>query len=402
MHFEYVMSGLGFTRLKEHEAIDFVADKYLRDFNAASFAVLYNAFTEKSYGSIYSKSDANIYADSGGLQMVTRDMEITEALKDDVYYNQAQFSRYAMCFDDIPAVKVATVGKIGASGSRYFDHSLVVPKAKETARNLKRQIDIFMEEESEARPVAIIQGNCAHTMLEWADIMFNEMGPEYLSKVESVAISGVCIGNQTLEEIERSFVFSQVFQKYGIKHLHLLGVGSVNRVAPFVLFDQILTDDVIISFDSTSHTQAVTYGYHFWDKKLEKLKKGVTEEWDRIAERLKDFTNGYLDMPGPEVHATCYRSVKGLDESERLKIQHTLFYIAALQAYHLSKHIEETCSSFEESLVHYDPHLWLPLRQLNTDVRSVEDFQKWSSEYSRFIPTARVNSSNSSLESLFG
>lgn len=402
MHFEYVMSGLGFTRLKEHTAIDYVADKYQRDFNNASFSVLYNAFTEKTYGAIYSQSDANVYADSGGLQMVTRDMSITDALKDDIYYNQAKHSQFAMCFDEIPAVKISTTGKIGAAGSRYYDRTLIIPKATETARNIKRQIDIFEQEESEAKPVAIIQGNCAETMLRWADVMFEELGPDYLKKVGSVAISGVCIGNATLEEIERSFVFSQIYQKYGIDHLHLLGVGSINRVAPFVLFDNLLSDDVVISYDSTSHTQAVTFGYHFWDKKLDKLKKGYTDEWDRIAERLRVFTEGYLDMPGKEVFETCYKSVKGLDDKERLRLQHTLFYIAALQAWHLSKYIEESCSSFEDSLVHYDPHLWLPLRQLNTEVKTVADYQKWSSEFSRFIPTARVNSSNSSLESLFG
>ena len=400
-HFEYVMSGLGFTRLKEHGPIDFVANKYRTDFEQSSFSVLYNAFTEKDYGKRFSLADTNIYADSGGLQMVTRNLGITDKLKDDIYENQAQCSTYAMCFDEIPMVKVQDSGKIGSQQGRYYDRSLIQAKATETARNIKRQLEVFDRLESTARPVAIIQGNCADTMLEWSDVLFSTLGDD-VKRVGSVAISGVCIGNKTMEEIERSFVFSEVNRVYGINHLHLLGVGSISRIAPFLIFDKRFKKDITISYDSTSHTQATTFGYHFWEDNLEKLKKGLTHEWDEMAERLFRFTGGAIHLDGPRLHHICYKSIKGLPKEESDEVRYTLFMMAAMQAYQLSRYVENTCKTFEESLFHHDEHLWLPLKLLNEEVDSVKDFQKWSGEFSRHIPTSRVNSSNNNLEALFG
>lgn len=399
-NFEYVMSGIGFTRLKTPEQIDFVYDKFKEKLDQSTFAVLYNAFTEKEYGKRFAPTKANVYADSGGLQMVTRNLGITDKLKGEIYESQAACSQFAMCFDEIPMVKISDTGRIGSQQGRYFDRNLVHAKATETADNIKVQIETFQKLGSEAKPVVIIQGNCADTMLEWSEVLFNRLGDD-IKHVGSVAISGVCIGNKTMEEIERSFVFSEVNRIYGIKHLHLLGVGSISRIAPFIIFDKRFDDDILISYDSTSHTQATTFGYHYWENSLEKLKKGFTYEWDEIARRLCDFTDGQLEMDGARLYELAYKSIKGLPVEESNLIRTTLFYLAAMQALKLTQYVEKTCKTFEDSLVHHDEHLWLPMRILNEDVRTVADFKKWQSDFGRFIPTSRVNSSHNSLEDLF-
>jgi hypothetical protein len=72
--------------------------------------------------------------------------------------------------------------------------------------------------------------------------------------IKSVAVSTVAIGPGQLEELERSFVFKEIQREYGIKHLHLLGVGSVERVLPFALAKY--DEDTMISYDSTSHAMS--------------------------------------------------------------------------------------------------------------------------------------------------
>ncbi|WVW76947.1 hypothetical protein Bhz51_00041 [Stenotrophomonas phage vB_SmaM_Bhz51] len=399
--YEYVMSGLGYTRIKGTHLIDWTYHKFERDFHDSKFAILYNAFTEAEYGRRFKDVHCNVYADSGGLQMMTRNLGITPELKDKVYQNQSDCSQFAMCFDEIPLRKAEDKGKIGSQQGRFFDRTLIKEKATETALNIRRQIELFEETGTEARPVAIIQGNCAETMLEWADVLFDQVGDK-ADKIASVAISGICIGNKTMEELERSFVFSQIHRNYKIDHLHLLGVGSVNRVSPFVVFDRLLERDILISYDSTSHVQSTTYGYHFWEEGLVKIQKGYYHKWDDMAARIAEFSEGTFVVDGPELYKLCNTNIKGMTDEQKDKVRDALFMMAAIQAYKMSDFVERTCKDFESSLIHHDQHLWLPLRALHDDVSTVQDFNQWRRDFQRYIPTSRVSSSHNSLDDLFG
>jgi len=68
-------------------------------------STLYNAYTEKQHVKEFAHLDNlgsdSVYADSGGLQIVTAGKSITEEMKMEIYKTQT-YADYAMCFDVIP------------------------------------------------------------------------------------------------------------------------------------------------------------------------------------------------------------------------------------------------------------------------------------------------------------
>ena len=114
---EYVVSGTSYMRLSNPgiafdstntSIVNMLLDKLCNDFSH-KISLLYNAHTEHAFGErfvAYKDNVHEIHADSGGLQMVTLGLDITDDLKEKVYRNQAKWADVGMCFDEIP-VKVA-------------------------------------------------------------------------------------------------------------------------------------------------------------------------------------------------------------------------------------------------------------------------------------------------------
>ena len=67
-------------------------------------ATLFNAYTESSFtdriAALNNMGAAKLYADSGGLQIVTAGKKITPEIKQQIYKTQTA-ADYAMCFDEI-------------------------------------------------------------------------------------------------------------------------------------------------------------------------------------------------------------------------------------------------------------------------------------------------------------
>ena len=113
---DYVVSGTSYMRLSNPNIafddtntgiVSMLIKKLVQDQFSHKFSLLYNAHTEHSFGERfkpYHDAAHSVHADSGGLQIVTQGMTITDELKEKVYRNQANGADVGMCFDEIPVI----------------------------------------------------------------------------------------------------------------------------------------------------------------------------------------------------------------------------------------------------------------------------------------------------------
>ena len=275
---EYVASGSSYFKLMyaeslEPQNLDFFARTFgsLNNTHNHKISLLYNAYTEKRpgewMGEHYRPLVHSIHADSGGLQMVTLGRTITNELKEEVYDSQARNSDIAMCFDVIPVRTLdgARSERLDLS-NRRFDRAQLETCARETGRNLRRQIDYFDEKGSKARPMLITQGNDYDSYMQWTQFVVEELTDYHVSRIGGIAMGAAALGKGSLEDFKRAFYFTELPINLESKHLHLLGVGSVYRMIPqFIFMQNGLYENVEMSYDSTTHTSGVTQGRYYKD-----------------------------------------------------------------------------------------------------------------------------------------
>ena len=273
--FEYVGSGTSYFKLMYEESyrpqnLDIFARTYgsLNNQHDHKISLLYNAYTEKRTGprikEHYGKYLHRVHADSGGLQMITLGKTITDELKENVYANQAFNSDVAMCFDVIPVTVLSERSERLDLENRRFDPTKLEICARETGKNLRRQIDFFDEQNSSARPMLIAQGNDYDSYMTWTECILEELTSYHLSRIGGIAMGAAALGKGPLEDIKRAFYFTQLPIELESRHLHLLGVGSVYRMLPNIVFIQNgLYRDLQLSYDSTTHTSGVTQGRYY-------------------------------------------------------------------------------------------------------------------------------------------
>lgn len=274
--FEYVASGTSYFKLMYKESLapqnlEWFKNTFgsLNDQHNHKVSLLYNAYTEKRPGNwcgeFYRPLVHSIHADSGGLQMVTLGRTITEELKEEVYANQAKNSDVAMCFDVIP-VRTLDNGRSERLdlSNRRFDRAELERCARETGKNLKRQIEYFLEKGTTAKPMLITQGNDYDSYMKWVEFVKAELPQEYIKHIGGIAMGAAALGKGSLEDIKRAFYFTQLPINLESKHLHLLGVGSVYRMLPQMIFIQNgMYEGINLSYDSTTHTSGVTQGRYY-------------------------------------------------------------------------------------------------------------------------------------------
>jgi hypothetical protein len=297
---EYVASGSSYFKLMyaeslEPQNLDFFARTFgsLNNTHNHKISLLYNAYTEKRpgewMGEHYRPLVHSIHADSGGLQMVTLGRTITNELKEEVYDSQARNSDIAMCFDVIP-VRTLDSGRSERLdlSNRRFDRTDLERCARETGRNLKRQIDFFDEKNSKARPMLITQGNDYDSYMKWTQYVVEELTPYHVSRIGGIAMGAAALGKGSLEDFKRAFYFTQLPINLESKHLHLLGVGSVYRMIPqFIFMQNGLYDGVEMSYDSTTHTSGVTQGRYYKDDLALNFTRAFDDNYRIVWEDIK-------------------------------------------------------------------------------------------------------------------
>lgn len=234
-------------------------------------AMLFNAYTEKKFTTHlddYKKFHMDkIYADSGGLQMVTAGKEITEEIKDKIYDVQT-YSDYAMCFDIIPLESVSltrTRNERSNVGNKIFDQSRHVESGRMTGINIKRQIEYFRSKGATTKVIIIVQGNTPEDMVEFYRQIQDQLSDKDFENVGGIAVADTCMGNKELETIDMLIAARKIAQfahPNAVKQLHLLGVGSIPRMAPVIYLRESGFLDAFekISYDSSSHTVCFNYG----------------------------------------------------------------------------------------------------------------------------------------------
>lgn len=416
---EYVMSGCGYSRMNFAEVDE---DTSLRDdinkvFNILNdpnhqFGILYNSMTESSFGNIFKRNYkdhvSNIYADSGGLQIITQGKQITEEIKQMVYQNQGTSADLGLSFDEIPLVMQGSRSSRGDVTTRFFDSVNFEDMARQTGKNVWQQIRTFDEMSSPTKPIIIIQGNCYDTYMRWCELLMEQIPKEYHSRIGGVAMGAAALGEGTLQDVRRTFYFTQLPMDLERKHLHLLGIGSVPRLLPIAAFIYSgLLKDTHVSYDSTTHSSGPTMGRYYFNNDHFKIRRGYLQDYEVIKNDLEAIFPGLLrNIPVQEFHdavnmnSTKFKEIYG-SRSEFIKIQVLLI---AGSVYNFKDQVDRMFSSRSSVLKFASKKKIGAEINLLMNVKSKEDFLAWEREVSssRRLKSKAVQSSVTvSLESLF-
>ena len=441
--FEYVMSAMAMARITMkyddkpfypeycsllHELTNSTQARVnaIVDNSEHKISCLYNAYTEASHGKEFTSSCRkkngcdSLYADSGGLQIITRGLKITPELKTKVYINQSP-ADYAFCFDTIP-LRVISAGSSKSSrtdiSNKMFSYVDLEDCAKQTSRDIIEQLEYFDKHDSPTKVMIIVQGNTWQDMAEWFDHIIKEI-PIYLrDRVGGIALADTCIGNGQLESIEMLRALRAIYENHGpkmVQHVHLLGVGSISRMSPVIsLMNSGYIDFVKrLSYDSTSHTAGAYMGKLFEDGNLVKVSTYRCARTDaaftRIYERHQDFISKHISI---EKFLECvYRKpVNGLSDQQSWNTTHTVRYrnpdnnwetaCAVLIPYMWVLYsVENFVRSLDKSIVEKKTKD-NPLYHLER-VKTNEDFDNWYAAFSRIIDSNRISRELSNLEDFF-
>ena len=406
---EYILSGTSYTRI--HAVIDDPVVKPIIDKLMAlpgrmtnhKFGLLYNAFTEAGFGPNLNKIPNldSIHADSGGLQIITQGLTATDEIKKKIFKNQATYADLGMCFDEIPVTTVGATSGRNDTSNRFFDKENLKALATQTGKNIERQIDVFLEEKSKCKPILIAQGNCYDTYMEWVDTILAAIPQEKHKYIGGVAMGGAALGTGSLEDIERAFIYSQL--QIEKTHLHVLGVGSIKRMLPYVTFMKNgLYEDASVSYDSTTHSSGIELGNYF--------KNGSMNSFSRSFNKVYHMM--YADaMALHDANISLEKFFKLLNSSKTKWVEAgedlPTFYAVRLSSIIASvinfcqylDNIVANESAFLE-FVGSDKSL-APFLSL-VDVKSLSDYNQWKASVGRYVKTNRIASQQpASLEGFF-
>ena len=392
---EYVVSGTSYMRIANPLAandpdtagvINQIFDNFVNNHYSHNYSILYNAYQEADYGGRfepYRDHIKNIHADSGGLQIVTQGKTITEELKEKVYQNQAEFADVGMCFDEIPIIMPSGKSDRNDVSGRYFDFENYEALARKTGNNIRKQVEIFDEKSSSCKSFAILQGNCYDTYMTWFDRMLSEVPQSGHGYIGGVAMGAAALGTGPLEDVKRAFIASQLpFRNAeGKLHLHVLGVGSVRRMIPYLIFCQNgLYDHVEISYDSTSHARAAENGLYFingrtmsigraWGPNYELIYNDLNTVMD-VGTTIEDFYNVLNNGVGD------YKKLGG-DLYMWMRVR-TMVVAGSTRNFMRTM---QTMLTDKDALLKYSVKMRLEHQFRNLyNIKSVDDFRRWESD----------------------
>jgi hypothetical protein len=416
IEFEYVASGFSYFRINGKDKL---SDEFVKFFQKTfcsinnthnhKISLLYNAYTEKNHGEMFKGLKPfvhHIHADSGGLQMITLGKTITEELKQDVYENQAKHSDIAMAFDVIPVKVLGDKSVRLDTKTRLFDAERHEECAKESGKNLAKQIEYFLDQKSTTRPFLIAQGNCYESYMKWVELMLKELPKSYIECIGGIAMGAAALGKGPLEDIKRAFYFTQLPIELKSNHLHLLGVGAFPRMIPTLIFVQNeVYKDMTISYDSTTHTASITRGLYF--HKIRMLNYSRTfgvDHYTMHADIERNFPGAFkYDV---KMFHECLNTPTSVIEkkygSADAAVKTAIAYISSA--------IKNFCANVDHMSRHQKDLLkFLPVKEKNTfvtlsNVHTLQDFNCWLRDVGKYVESDALDVYNkySNLESLFG
>ena len=123
----------------------------------------------------------------GGLQIITRGLQNTPEVRDKVYTNQGTYADIGMAFDEIP-VKATQDGKSSKIDTkrRFFDRENFDTYATQTGKNVRAQIEKFIELKSNCRPLLLCMGHRIKPINTGQKQFFEKFQSHYM--IESVVL----------------------------------------------------------------------------------------------------------------------------------------------------------------------------------------------------------------------
>lgn len=239
-----------------------------------TFSTLFNAYQEEKGGKVLAENQSlgheKIYSDSGGLQVLTAGKVIDDEIRDKVYTVQANYSDYAMAFDEMPLKIIDNPSNIvrsvtGDLGQVFIDE-LVPITAKNSAQHIKKQIDKFKELGSDTKILPILHGYHPPSFLEYARSMFGAIDniDDHIQGIALASMRGHSdnkVGIMKLFDYVPKILNSGVIDKNHMQHVHFLGVARPQRIMPLIMMiKKGLLPISRMSFDSTAITKSYTFG----------------------------------------------------------------------------------------------------------------------------------------------
>ena len=407
---EYVASGTSHTRILasavfETPEVQKVINDYFKDLNGRNnhyFSLLFNAFTEKSFGprfqEFYRDSLYTVHADSGGLQIVTQGRTITPELKDQVYRTQSKYSDIAMCFDEIPINIMGDRSDRNDVFNRFFDKDNLEHYARETGKNIKRQIDIFLEEKTTAKPMIIAQGNCYETYMAWVEYLLKEIPPSYLQHIGGIAMGAAALGTGTLEDIERAAYATKLPFQMEEPYIHILGVGAIKRLLPYIALAKsgYYPPNLRLSYDSTTHTCGVSMGLYFLDGGL-----SINRTFDDTYITIYNDVNEKYDLASKGIDLKLFFELLNNNSSyytDKVNIDKDkmLMYYAVQTGFICSSIANFTykinnCLKSKQHLIDVadDNKVFLEINSL-LNINNLDDFLRWKNVFGNSTKSKRI------------
>ena len=239
------------------------ASQYLKDKLGGHVEIsgLFNAFTEEMFATRVEETGYDfkdlfpdgIYADSGGLQVLTQGKTIDTKMKNKIYEIQAKYADFAMSFDEMPfrmvdGQKIYLPDKVGDCGNL-------------AGKNLKEQIEFFDNIGSKTKIFPIVQGLGLKDMKTYTLNMLSALNKKQIEKLECLAVGGI---QSEFELLERSV---NIYKIDGIpskvrNHFHILGVTGFRKLMPVMIGARngLMPGIRKLSFDSTTFTKSYLLG----------------------------------------------------------------------------------------------------------------------------------------------
>ena len=317
MNIEYVASGLMYMHIFRQDPVRLrEAIKLLKKNTNHQFSMLHNGYTESNIGEWVRQEYAdilhNIHTDSGGLQIITRGLENTPELRDKVYQVQSKCADVGMCFDEIPLVSDS---KGSAARTDMTNKRIIVNDifdcGKKTGENIKRQLDIMVNNNSICRPQMILQGNSYDDFQNFYDGMTSVLDDSEIAELRGCAVADTCIGNGLLESLDMLSMVERLGMPDNLrKNVHLLGVGSIKRLLPALMMYRsgYFSSDIHVSYDSTSHTQSMSTGKWTFanESKTYAVKRHDKVILRRISDTLFDKYQHLLNVDRERFFNECH------------------------------------------------------------------------------------------------